>query len=374
MNKKNIIVVLFNIGGPNKISEVKKYLMNFFSDKYIIRLPFLLRKFIAFMISRTRYKKTTAIYNSIGGFSPIFPNTKAQADLLEQKLNEKNDNVQYKVYISMRYWHPMSDEIIKNIELNKNYDQIILLPLYPQCSSTTTVSAYENWTKIVKKISKNSEDFLKKTKLICNHYNHEKFIEAYYDLILTEAQKAKTQAKQSNLKYKLFFSAHSIPEFLVTELGDPYKDQIIKTVEKIVEKLKKNFDEKLEYIITYQSKVGKLKWLEPKTEDELLIAAKNQIIPIVIPIAFVSENSETLFELDIDYKDLIRENGMKYFFRSPTVSCNEKYIECLINSIENAIQSNSNFPTKRLENENDFKNGCLKTDCPCIKYSLNNNK
>ena len=369
MSKKNIAIVLFNIGGPNKTSEVKKYLMNFFSDKYIIRLPFLLRKFVAFMISRTRYKKTTAIYNSIGGSSPIYPNTKAQADLLEQKLNEIDGEFNYKAYISMRYWDPMSEEIIKNLESDCNYDQIILLPLYPQCSSTTTVSAYENWVKTSKDIARNSVDFLKKTKLICNHYSHEKFIDAYYELILIEAQKARVQAEQSNLKYKIFFSAHSIPEFLVTKLGDPYENQIISTVEKIVKKMRQNFDEKLEYIITYQSKVGRLKWLEPKTEDELLEAAKNNTIPVIVPIAFVSENSETLFELDIDYKNLMERNGMKYFFRASTVSCNEQYISCLIDLIDKAIKSNSQFPTKRLANEKDFdEKKCLKTDCPCLKY------
>ncbi len=366
MSKKNIAVVLFNIGGPNKTSEVKEYLMNFFSDKFIIRLPFLARKFVAFMISRTRYKKTTAIYNSIGGASPIFPNTKAQADILEEKLNE-SDNLNYKVYISMRYWAPMSDEIVKNLQADCDYDQIILLPLYPQCSSTTTVSAYENWVKVCGDIAQNSENFLKKTKLICNHY--EQFAEAYYELVLQEARKAKEQADISNLQYKIFFSAHSIPEFLVTELGDPYQNQIIRTVEIIVEKLRRNFDEKLEYIITYQSKVGRLKWLEPKTEDELLLVAKNNIIPVVVPIAFVSENSETLFELDLDYKGLMEENGMKYFFRVPTISCNHLYINCLSELIHKAIESNSRFPTKRLANEGDFdKKKCLKTDCVCLKY------
>jgi ferrochelatase len=369
MRKKKIAVVLFNIGGPNKSSEVKQYLMNFFSDRFIIRLPFLFRKFIAFLISRSRYKKTTDIYNKIGGSSPILANTQAQANALEEKLNDISDDFEYKIYISMRYWDPMSEEVIKNIQSNGDFEQIILLPLYPQCSSTTTVSAYENWVKVVKKTLKNSESFLKKTKLICNHYKHEKFINSYYELILEEAKKAKDRAEKLGASYKIFFSAHSIPEFLVTEFGDPYQNQIIATVETIVKRLQENFDERLDYIITYQSKVGRLKWLEPKTEDELLSAARSNMIPVIVPIAFVSENSETLFELDIDYKNLMEQNGMKNFFRVPTVSCNNLYIECLSELVLDAVESESQFPTKRQINDQDFNSKkCLKTDCPCIKY------
>lgn len=368
--KKNIAIVLFNIGGPTKPEEIKSYLMNFFSDKFIIRLPYLFRKTLAFIISRTRCAKSTKIYNSIGGSSPILNNTKAQANALEKNLNNLSDEYSYYVHISMRYWHPFSEEVIKTIISNDIYDQIILLPLYPQCSSTTTVSAYENWIAKFNKLTKNSEKFFKKTKLICNHYNQEKFIESYYQLILEQTQEAKKISELKQLRYKLFFSAHSIPEFLVEKYGDPYKKQVISTVEKIVEKLQKNFDNNLEYIITYQSKIGKMKWLEPKTENELMNAAKNRIIPVLIPITFVSENSETLFELDIEYKNLLLNHGMNYFFRVSTVSCNQLYIDCLTELITKTINSKLQFPTKRekdMISDYDKKN-CLKTDCPCIKY------
>ena len=356
MNKK-FAVILFNIGGPDQATDqkVKKYLMNFFSDKFIIRTNFLLRKFIAFMISNLRYKKTQAIYNSIGGSSPVLKNTISQADILKEKLGK-----QFDVYCSMRYWNPFANEIINQIK-DKNYEQIILLPLYPQCSSTTTVSAYENWVSNVKQIlnSSDAQSFLKKTKLICRHFDNKKYIDAMSNLIFTKYQEAIKSVPDG--KFKLFFSAHSIPEFLVIKEGDPYRNHITQTVEMIIEKLK-SLNCNLDYIITYQSKVGKLKWLEPMTDHELVKAATENTIPIIVPVAFVSENSETLYELDIEYKDLLKKNGMQYLFRVPTLSCDNLYIELLSDLVNFAVNSNDQFTTKRSCND--------KTDCPCVKYSF----
>lgn len=349
-------VVLFNIGGPDKASDekVKKYLMNFFSDRMIIRKPFLIRKLIAFLISSLRYKKTQKIYNAIGGFSPVLKNTALQANALKEVLGDN-----FTVFCSMRYWYPFADEIVDKIK-GKDYDQIILLPLYPQCSSTTTVSAYENWIANVKKKmdEKEVESFLKKTKLICKHFDNEKYIDAMSNLILDKFHEAKRSVE--NGEFKLFFSAHSIPEFLVKEEGDPYQDHITQTVEMIMKKLK-NYGCNIDYIITYQSKVGKMKWLEPMTDSELVVAAKKQIIPIIIPVAFVSENSETLYELDIEYKELLEKYGMNYLFRVSTLDCNDLYIEALADLVQLSINSDVQFPTKRICDK--------KTDCPCVKYS-----
>jgi ferrochelatase len=354
MNKK-FAVILFNIGGPDQATDqkVKKYLKNFFSDKFIIRTNFLLRKLIAFMISTLRYKKTQAIYNSIGGSSPVLRNTFSQADSLKEKLGEKFD-----IYCAMRYWNPFASEIIHQMK-DQNYEQIILLPLYPQCSSTTTVSAYENWIENVKQILNPSEavSFLKKTKLICKHFDNQKYIDAMSNLILNKFQEAVQYVP--NGKFKLFFSAHSIPEFLVIKEGDPYQDHIIQTVEMIIEKLKTS-NCSIDYIITYQSKVGKLKWLEPMTDAELVKAAKENIIPIIVPVAFVSENSETLYELDIEYKELLEENGMQHLFRVSALGCDNIYIDLLRDLVNSSVKSDDQFTTKRSCNN--------KTDCPCVKY------
>jgi ferrochelatase len=350
-----IAVILFNIGGPESTekSKIKKYLMNFFSDKFIIRQTLIVRKLIAFIISRTRYKKTKKIYDSIGGKSPVLENTREQIKALKSQLGENFD-----IFCSMRYWYPLAADVIDEIK-DKNYDQIILLPLYPQCSSTTTVSSYEDWILTVKKNldPDSSTSLLRKIKLICKHFDHPEYIEALTNLIFNKYLEAKKLLPDNKLQ--IFFSAHSIPEFLVTKMGDPYKDHLEQTIKNIVEKLSILGCE-INHILTYQSKVGKIKWLEPSTEDALKIYAEQNITPIIVPIAFVSENSETLFELDIEYRELLESYGIENFFRVGTLSCDEKYINLLANLIKKASQSNLQFVTKRFcEN---------KTDCPCVKY------
>lgn len=350
-------VVLFSIGGPDSVKDddIKKYLMNFFSDKFIIRKSFLLRKFVAFLISRGRYKKTQKIYEKIGGKSPILENTQAQADALKSLLGEE-----FETFVSMRYWYPFAEDVMPKIA-KVDYEKIILLPMYPQCSSTTTVSAFEDWKNVVKKVygAEKSEEILSRTKLICKHFESEKYLTSVTNLILNKYNEAVLSLPEAKLK--LFFSAHSIPEHLVTEKGDPYQSQIISTVEKIIEKLHAA-ECHIEYLITYQSKVGRLKWLEPMTETELVKCAKEKIVPIIVPIAFVSENSETLFELDIDYRELLEEHGMSNMFRVPTVSCDELYIECLADLVRAAVISENAFPTRRVcSNKN--------TDCPCVRFT-----
>ena len=350
-------VVLFSIGGPDTIldDDIKKYLMNFFSDRFIIRKNFLLRKFVAFLISRGRYKKTQEIYRKIGGKSPILENTQAQADAIKVVLGEDFDT-----FVSMRYWHPFAEEVMEKIA-KVDYETIVLLPMYPQCSSTTTVSAFEDWKIVTKKVygDEKAKDILSRTKLICKHFDNEKYLNVMTDLIVKNYREGLKAVPDGN--FKLFFSAHSIPEYLVTEKGDPYQSQIISTVSKIMEKLH-SADCKLEHMITYQSKVGRMKWLEPMTETELVKCAKEKIVPIIIPVAFVSENSETLFELDMDYRELLKENGMPDMFRVPTVSCNELYIECLVDLIKLSVISDTPFPTGR---------GCSndETDCPCVRFT-----
>lgn len=350
MSKNKIAIVLFNIGGPNDLRHVKEYLFNFFSDKNIIPLPYIFRKLLAFYISRTRASKTSSIYQKIGGFSPILKNSQAQTEALEFMLNQNSEDIHYKTYICMRYWHPMASVVISQILADGPYDQIICLPLYPHCSKTTTISAYENWLSTMQEIA---PDERSKNKLICCYYDHPDYIQAYYELTLEQSLLA---AQQGN--FKILFSAHSIPEYLVKN-GDPYQDHIIYSVKKIVEKLKETFPN-LNYEITYQSKVGRIKWLSPTTEEVLLNCAKQNIIPVIVPVAFVSENSETLYELDIEYKELLTAHGMNYLFRVPTVSLHNLFIKCLADMVKKAAQSKE----KTINNQRlcgvEFSNCCLR--------------
>ncbi|CAI28092.1 Ferrochelatase [Ehrlichia ruminantium str. Gardel] len=305
-----IAVVLFNLGGPQSLSEVKSFLFNLFYDKNIINLPNPLRFIIATLISHFRNKTATKIYQYLDGKSPILEATKTQATLLETVLNKHNNN-QYKVFIFMRYSNPSVKETIKHVnEYNPN--RIILLPLYPHYSLTTTFSAIQHWNKYTK-----TENLAIPTTTICSYYHNEHYIKAQCKLITEKYYEACIYGLP-----RILFSAHSLPLSII-QRGDPYLYQIEHSVYLIVKFL--NIPS-LDYKICYQSKVGPVKWLEPSTLSEINKAIQNNTPIVLVPISFVSENSETLVELDIEYKSTVPEN---MFFRVPTLSENEGYIKCL---------------------------------------------
>ena len=313
---KKTAVVLFNLGGPGSPNAVRPFLFNLFYDKRIINLPNPLRFLLAKLISAKREKTAQEIYKEIGGKSPILENTQAQAKALEQTLN-KDKNHQYKTFVCMRYWHPFANEVIKNVQ-QFDPDEVILLPLYPQYSTTTTLSSIENWQKNIKKCKLTYH-----TKTIQHYHDHEDFIAAHAALIAKHYKSASKVGKP-----RVLFSAHSLPVSVIKK-GDPYALQVEKSVELIVAKLA---IKDLDWAICYQSKIGPVKWLEPSTESELL-RAKDDNIPVVLsPISFVSEHSETLVELDIEYKSIIK-NG--YYFRVPTLSTDTLFIKCLADLCKN---------------------------------------
>ncbi|WP_143689876.1 ferrochelatase [Wolbachia endosymbiont of Nilaparvata lugens] len=303
-------VILFNLGGPDSLSAVRPFLFNLFYDRRIVNLPNPFRFLLAKFISKRRESTAQGIYEYIGGKSPILSNTKAQADALELKLNEDGNHV-YKVFICMRYWHPFVDEVVKSVK-QFDPDEIILLPLYPQYSTTTTLSSIENWQKNAKRYGLKCN-----TKIINHYYDNQDFIEAHVNLT---SKYYKLASKIS--KPRVLFSAHSLPVRVIKK-GDPYALQIEKTVKLIIKKL--NIKD-LDWVICYQSKVGPVKWLEPSTESELSRARTDNIPVVLSPISFVSEHSETLVELDIEYKAIIKDG---YYFRVPTLSTDLLFIKCL---------------------------------------------
>ena len=336
-NRKKIAVVLFNLGGPDSLNAIKPFLFNLFNDQYIITLPSVLRFLVAKLISTRREKVAKAIYANTGGKSPILEETLAQKEALKQELI-KNSDITFELFICMRHWHPMTAEAVKNI---KNYEpnEIILLPLYPQFSTTTTASSLNEFARNL------SKELIDKTKLktICCYPLDEGFIDSHVKLI-----EAKLSDKVDLSNYRMLFSAHGLPEKIV-KAGDPYQWQIEQTVFKIINKLQllPKF-KKIDYKVTYQSRVGPLKWLEPNTEDEIKIAGKDNKSLIIIPVAFVSEHVETLVELDIEYKHIAAEHNIDYV-RVPTLSTNELFIKSLANMILNfssrdsSCLSSSNF-------------------------------
>lgn len=306
-NKKTAIV-LFNLGGPDGPEAVEPFLFNLFNDKAIIGLPNPFRKLLARLISRKRAPTAQKIYDEIGGKSPIVENTEAQASALESSLLGHGH---VKVFYCMRYWHPMSDAVVNQV---KEYapDHIILLPLYPQFSTTTTGSSFKEWKRAAADAGLDVP-----TSSVCCYPTQADFITAHAALIRTYYDEAKQFGAP-----RILFSAHGLPEKIIKR-GDPYQMQVELGTQAVLKTLGiANVD----YVNCYQSRVGPLKWIGPATTDELLRAGHEKKPVVLVPIAFVSEHSETLVELDIEYAEMAHEQGVEHYYRVPTLSTNAHFI------------------------------------------------
>ena len=345
LKNKKAAIVLFNLGGPDSKSAVKPFLFNLFNDKYIITLPKFLRYLVAWLISSKREKTAQEIYAYLGDKSPILEETKAQADSLEKSL-QNSLGVDYKVFICMRHWHPMSGKVVKEV-VDYNPNEVILLPLYPQFSTTTTLSSIEDFSG---KIQKKLPNILYKT--ICCYPKDINFIQSHADLIAQALEKINNKDN-----YRILFSAHGLPKKII-ESGDPYQWQVENTVQSIIDQLP--FSE-IDYKISYQSRVGPLEWIGPNTEEEIEKAGKEEKELIIVPVAFVSEHSETLVELDIEYKAIADKYSINYV-RVPTLSINNYFVESLKNMVTSANNSESSFLYS-----NEMKRICPTSysKCPC---------
>ncbi len=310
-------VILFNLGGPDKLDSVEPFLFNLFYDPAIINLPKLFRYPLAKIISKRRTPIAKKIYKELGGSSPILKLTRKQSDALEKKLNQNKNKDLYKCFVVMRCWHPRAENVISEIKLY-NPDEVILMPLYPQFSASTSGSSINEWKDICIKYN-----YKVKTSTICCYPTDENFINAHIENIKNKIGK--------NINEKLIFSAHGLPEKNIKN-GDPYQWQIEQTVKSIVKKM--NIRD-LDYILSYQSRVGPLKWIGPSTDDIIIENSKLGKNIIIVPIAFVSEHSETLVELDIEYKKIAEENGCKSYSRVPAIGINENYIKGMSDLILN---------------------------------------
>jgi ferrochelatase len=328
-------VILFNLGGPDNLNAVQPFLFNLFNDPAIISLPSMFRYPLAKFISKRRAPVAKAIYAEMGGKSPILQETQQQASAIEKAL--KNENDEYKCFIVMRCWNPRAVDVIKKV---KAFDpkQTILLPLYPQYSNATSGSSIKEWLDVCKK-----ENLNLNPKIICCYPTEKNFILSYANLIKEKINLRKLY------NITLIFSAHGLPENKIKK-GDPYQWQVENTVKHLVTKLSiKN----LNYILSYQSRVGPLKWIGPSTETIIKEEAKKKKIIIVVPVAFVSEHSETLVELDIEYKKLAVENGCKDYIRVPAVTANQDFINSLKSSI--LLAGDGDFFTSSIRCPDKFK-------------------
>lgn len=324
MNKKTA-VILFNLGGPEKLEEVRPFLFNLFNDKAIIGLPQPFRFLLAKFISGKREKTAQEIYKSIGNKSPLLDHTLDQADSLEKELSHFGN---FKVFISMRYTQPFAQDVAQEV-MRYNPTQVILLPLYPQFSTTTSAPSMEDFSKrinlLIKKEKKNID-----LKYICCYPQEEEFIKSH-SLLIKQTLLNQKSYKDNFEKYRFLFSAHGLPQKAV-DAGDPYAYQVQLTSSSVIKNLAqllKKEEKELDYKICYQSKVGPLKWTQPSLDVALKKTILDKKIPVIIPIAFVSEHSETLAGLDIEYKELAESLGAKDYIRVPALNNEGHFIKSL---------------------------------------------
>lgn len=318
---KRLAVVLFNLGGPDQPDSVQPFLFNLFNDPAIIRIPNPFRLLLAQIVSRRRAKEARDIYAQIGGGSPLLKNTRAQASALQDALC---DGLDAKVFIAMRYWHPMSLETALAVH-DFAPDTIVLLPLYPQFSSTTTASSVRVWHEACRSIGLDVP-----TRSICCYPLKQGFVERSADLVRDGYQRALASGGKPP---RLLFTAHGLPERIV-ESGDPYQWQVEQTSAAIVERL--GMDD-LDWVTCYQSRVGPLEWIKPSTEDEIRRGGGDGVPLVVYPLSFVSEHSETLVELDLEYGELARESGVPHYERVATVDDHPDFIAALAGLIRDSL-------------------------------------
>lgn len=304
-------VVLFNLGGPDSLDAVEPFLKNLFSDKNIFKIP-IVQKFVAKLISRRRAPLVQTEYKMIGGKSPINHWTEVQRSGLENALRKELGSAD--VFTCMRYWKPMTDEIAPKVA-SGNYEKIVLIPLYPQYSKTTTYSSFEEWQKKFKG---------DKSKLIYinDFYKNDIYLKAINERIDEALGRMSAEVRS---KIQLVFSAHGTPISLVKK-GDPYSGQIKETVELVMGARNNQHP----YHLCYQSKVGPVKWLEPSTESMITDLAKQGYKHLLlIPISFVSDHVETHYELDIEYREVARKAGVDYYSVIKGLNDSETFIDAL---------------------------------------------
>ncbi len=338
-------VVLFQLGGPDSLDAVEPFLFNLFSDPDILPIPIvggLLRKPLARRISRTRAPHVIEHYRDIGGRSPIGLLTARQADALAAALRPEFDPT---VVLAMRYWRPTTGDAVARIR-SVALDQIVLLPLYPQFSYATTLSSLKEWNRCYSRTgipacppsesaspardgAPASPD-AGRVRTVGDFHRHPLYIEALVDRINTTFRHF-----DSPEGVHIVFSAHSIPLSLV-ENGDPYPNHIASTVEAVVER----GGWPNPHVLCFQSRVGRMKWLEPSTVSTLERLGREGVKRVlIVPLAFVTEHVETLHEINIEAREVATHAGITQFRMMPAVGTHPKFIACLADLVRSAVSS-----------------------------------
>lgn len=298
-------VVLMNMGGPNNLDEVEVFLTNMFNDKYIIGAPQPIRAMIGFMITNLRKKEAKENYKALGGMSPIVGHTKRLMRRLEKQIDAD-------VFYKMRYTPPFAKDVVKEL---KDYEEIYAIPMYPHYSSTTTKSSMEEFEKWAKKLGLKG-----KIKTVDSYFENENYNKAIVERI------KQCLANDDSKEFELIFSAHGLTQRTIDK-GDPYQKHILANVECAKKELKKQGIEFNNILVAYQSRLGPLEWLRPYMDDTLKKMEGKKVL--IYPISFTVDNSETQFELDIEYKEIADEVGIKDYRVAKAPNHNEYFIEAL---------------------------------------------
>jgi ferrochelatase len=310
-------VVLMNLGGPDRLEAVQPFLLNLFSDPAILRLPALVRLPLARIIAWRRGRVAQEIYSKLGGGSPLLANTEAQARALEAVLGP-----QHRCFVAMRYWDPTSEQTAREVA-DWGAAEVVCLPLYPQFSTTTTASSLAAWRASATRCGIECP-----TRVVCCYPADPGFVEAIAGLIRPALDAAAGHEKPP----RLLLTAHGLPKRIV-QAGDPYPNQVETTAAAVIAALNRS---DLDWMVCYQSRVGPLDWIGPATDDEIRRAGRDSVPVVVAPISFVSEHSETLIELDLDYRDLAVASGVPEYHRVPTVGTEPGFIQSLATLVRRA--------------------------------------
>ena len=319
-------VLLLNLGGPDRLEDVRPFLYNLFADPEIIRLPFpWLQRPLAWLISTLRYKRSRENYKEIGGGSPLRRITEEQAKALQAQLRQQGQDVS--VYIGMRYWHPFTEDAIARIKRDQ-IEKLVILPLYPQFSISTSGSSF----RLLEQLWEADPELQKlEYTVIPSWYDRPGYLQAMADLIAKQID----QFANPN-EFHVFFSAHGVPVSYVEEAGDPYQ----KEIEECTALIMKTLARSNAYTLAYQSRVGPVEWLQPYTEDALQELAGRGVTHLaVVPISFVSEHIETLQEIDMEYREVAEEAGIQRFERVPALNTHPIFIGELATMVTEALSA-----------------------------------
>jgi ferrochelatase len=312
-----VAIVLFNLGGPDAPESIRPFLVNLFTDPAILRVPRPLRPLLGRLIAWRRTGPATENYALLGGRSPLRELTEEQARSLEAAL--AGAAFEARCFVAMRYWHPMSDEVARAVKAWEP-DEVLLLPLYPQFSTTTTGSSIDAW-----EAARARAGLAAATTTLCCWHSDGAFAEATAAILRAALDRARAELPPE-VPLRVLFSAHGLPEAIV-QRGDPYQWQVERTVAAVAGRV--DVPGGLDHVVCYQSRVTPQKWIGPSTEEELHRAARDRVAVLVCPIAFVSEHSETLVELDVEYREAAEALGVPGYFRVPAQNSDPAFISAL---------------------------------------------